>query len=178
MEIQGDGEFLSEEETDYFEDIMEESSGTTDSNNNATVINRTSAAVPSSASAKRADQVDDQATSRQGPDEAVAGPSSLHTTFELMQDFMVKKGIIEGSMTEQQLQEFFKSEELICDKQRPQSVLEKVQPKKVTRPAIGKSAGRDELSHSSGSEVTIYKRAIKQIDLGLEEQIEDFINKS
>ena len=68
MENQGDGEFLGEEETDYFEDITEESSSTTDSNNNMTVINRTSAAVLSSASAKRADQVDDRTTSRQGPD--------------------------------------------------------------------------------------------------------------
>ena len=100
--------------------------------------------------------------------------SCATNTFTVMQKFMLDKGLINNTMNEQEMLDFINKEssmnetgqqlQLSCKKKT-----EQLKQKKTT-------TGRESIS--SSSEVTIYKRAVQQLDPNLSSQIEDLLNKS
>ena len=94
----------------------------------------------------------------------------LAEQIELLQGFMVEKGLIDPNMSNDDLRRSLN-----------ESRMEK------STPAVGKSqkgkdsakpTGNTRLSQTSESEITIYKRAVEQVALKLNEQIEKFINQT
>ena len=92
-----------------------------------------------------------------------------------MQTFMVKKGLIDASMTADEIEEFLKDDAgpSTASQQAKQS-RGKQGPKKHQ----DKATGKDVTNLSSTSEVTIYKRAVQQLAPQLEEQIDKFVSDS
>ena len=96
------------------------------------------------------------------------GNNDLNKTLEVMQNYMMKKGIINSSMTTQELQNFLLKEvEGTAAKNNSSKRTNRIEPIKCV--VSGSNHG------SSTSEVTIYKRAVRQLAPELEEQIDQFI---
>ena len=99
---------------------------------------------------------------------------------------MVKKGLIDASMDEDKLQSFINSEVELNDADlgpmepnQDKRVLVSMHKKSVKTPqkeCHHTKSGRDSIS--SDSEITIYKRAVKQIDLNLNSRIEALLLQS
>ena len=91
---------------------------------------------------------------------------------EVLRSFLVKKGLV----SEEELQNLLESEELdeeITFLSRSDKVSQE-QPKQKNTP-VKEKQGKDLNSLSSGSDVTIYKRAVQQIAPQLGNQIEQYI---
>ena len=105
-------------------------------------------------------------------------------TFLLMQEFMLKKGLIAPGMNEIELQEFLAKEQtgenptcttILASNKRNATDMDAGITSKNRRetPVIGRAD-----TISSASEVTIYKKAIRQVDPELESKIEQLLNNS
>ena len=105
-------------------------------------------------------------------------------TFLLMQEFMLKKGLIAPGMNEIELQEFLAKEQtgenptcttVLASNKRKATDMDAGITSKNRRetPVIGRAD-----TISSASEVTIYKKVIRQVDPELESKIEQLLNNS
>ena len=111
--------------------------------------------------------------------------SSLGKTIALMQTFMVKKGLIDTSMTDEEIEQFvsegldinvtdMRTEPNTPHKSRESGyAASQLRDAKGTEQRTGKQAP---ISQSSTSEMTIYKRVVQQIAPGLQQQIDKFVN--
>ena len=109
-----------------------------------------------------------------------SGEEGMRDTLKMMQDYMLKKGLIMPDMNDQQLQEFLHKESNSTDQgTENETNSAQVMKSKVTnkRMPAQQPIGKDNLS-SSASETTIYRRAVRQINPNLEAQIEDLLNRS
>ena len=99
----------------------------------------------------------------------------------LMQNFMIKKGIITDEELQSLLDESMTDEaELQANRQVPETLARAVEkPKKPKEKSQHRSEGKGESVNGQGStsEVTIYKRAVRQIAPQIEDQITDFISE-
>ena len=173
----------------------EEEDGLIARNNNATVSN---AQVQVSACGSRPlsipDRIDASPVSQKRRCERDESPIKDNKTLSLMQEYLIKKGVINTSMSEDQLQQFL-TEETIEEEQptaadqvleeESQGIDEEViqsRPAAIPRKAKEKRSNKEETrereSLSSESEVTIYKQAVNQLDPNLGKQIDDLLNKS
>ena len=111
--------------------------------------------------------------------------SDLQQTFALMQNFMLKKGLINSTMSQQEMQEFMEVQ-LTGDREtldsgnkgdaavninRRQAADQEIQGE------AGKSKGQGRNSTSCSSEITIYKRVVRSLDPNLETQLDDLLGK-
>ena len=111
--------------------------------------------------------------------------NDLEHTFALVQSFMVKKGLIDSSMDEEEIKEFLK------DDKGQQKTIEPGN-KKLNKSSQAKNVQATEKSKEgklvnpanivnpvnskeSPSEITIYKRAVQQINPELDSQIENLL---
>ena len=109
-------------------------------------------------------------------------------TFGAMKNFMIRKGIIDSSLTEEEILEFIETDQELeasqSEKQTPQVRSEVV----VTSPLVRVDEQRNKTKQStqgaakglnnSLSEVTVYKRAVQQINPQLDLQIEDLLKQT
>ena len=88
-------------------------------------------------------------------------------TFQLMRSFMLKQGIINSDMIEEEMQEVpskANQKEPNCAQTQKQNIV----------PGNNKKQGKESIA--SSSEVTIYKRVVKQLDPKLDVQLEKLLN--
>ena len=100
--------------------------------------------------------------------------SDQASTFALMQLFMLKKGIISNQMTESEMHKFLSSG--IDDrngKTNPKAAKGGDRQLNPAAKAAETHKGRDSIS--SSSEITIYKRAVKQLSPELDQHLENLI---
>ena len=111
-------------------------------------------------------------------------PNSKQKTFELMQSYLLKRGLINELMSEDEINSVLT--EVTTEEQPPQCDGEATKRKSTQNigPAaegshkrpVAERTGRG--SVSSDSEVTIYKRAVKTLSPQLNAQIEELLNAS
>ena len=121
----------------------------------------------------------DRSSTMRGPPHLMDGTitsqleSNLSRTLSVMQSFMIKKGIIDASMTEDEIQLFLQEEEGKLDVEIPQRATVPI-TEKQKQGKTGK--GNNEMTNlASMSDVTIYKRAVQQLVPGLEQQIYKYV---
>ena len=102
--------------------------------------------------------------------------ANLEQTFCMVQSFMLKKGLIDKSLTEDEMQSFLKESE-------PRQLNMESMPVEKQTKSKADTGERSSTNCDNNSEVTIYQRAIPDKGdckdsnaCGLEEQIERFIN--
>ena len=166
---------LSEEAYNEFPEGLEAAT----TNNNATVSNERMPSSQGSTSAGAS--TTPMATHHVLPHRSQDQPSPQSTkTLQLMQDYMVRKGLISNDMTEEQIQEYLAKEvnkdqvEQINQKRR-----EVVSGPRVIEKVDRRSQGNQPVDINSNiSEVTIYRRAVKQLDPNLEDKITELLKKT
>ena len=95
-----------------------------------------------------------------------------------MQTFMVKKGLIDKSMTMEEMQQFITEQENQEQAPEPPS-LDKAPKHKATDAKRNENHSKTNFCcNSSTSEVTIYKRAVQQLAPYLEERIDQFVTET
>ena len=112
-----------------------------------------------------------------------ASSLNLGATLVLMQNFMVKKGLLDTSMSAEEIEQFiqegvdFPLEGVAAatEFQRLSDTNKTVEPVKCKETDKGNVPMATTLGSPSTSEVTIYKRAVQQIAPDLEEQIDRFV---
>ena len=111
----------------------------------------------------------------------------LNKTLSAMQNFMIRKGIIDSSMTEEEIQLCLENQleqedcsdgesEKDAEQRGPRPEPETFRNKTKSKQPKSVRQGKDIISQDSSSEVTIYKRAVQEIAPELEEQIDHFIS--
>ena len=96
----------------------------------------------------------------------------MQSSFEVMQSFMVEKGFIKPGMTPNQIGNAIRNYK---ENSMNKSAKEKLA--KAKKPTVS-NKGRSEFNPvPSESEATIYKRAVKQVAPGLDDQIENYLSK-
>ena len=111
--------------------------------------------------------------------------SDLQRTFALMQNFMLKKGLINSTMSQQEMQEFMEvqptGDKEMMDSGNKGDAVVNINRKQIADQEIqgeaGKSKGQGRNSMSCSSEITIYKRAVRSLDPNLETQLDDLLGK-
>ena len=113
--------------------------------------------------------------------------ASLSRTLAVMQSFMIKKGLINKSMTAEEIEQLLQDEEcgdkderimgsglsgLNANKSKDQNQL----TKRHNKVSLNKTTGKDQISQPSSSDVTIYKHVVKQLAPELESQIDKFVS--
>ena len=190
---------LSEEQTKEFPSEDEDESQNSElepedmglavsQNNNATVGTAVRSVRPVNAERSCSSNVMDAAT-EQLPDKNEINPpgtndATLKQTFNLMQTFMVKKGLIDKSMTDEEIQEFLATPDLNVIEVGARKLVDNqgAAGKRNLQQADGEKWKKVDNTMQKGkpsiSETTIYTRAIpmaKRGESNLNEQIEKYI---
>ena len=178
-----------EEDEDEDGEILDAASS---KNNNAVVHGATGSQSATVSPERQLPSFLDEGPGTSGCQTKAGNNEQLFKTVALMQSFMVKKGILNSSMSTEELEKFIEeSGDIECANMNEsrQKKAERGPPKsKVVEACTNKDRRgkvQDNLSVSMGipclpssSEATIYKRAIQQIAPELEEQIDTFINNA
>ena len=133
-----------------------------DQNNNVTIGMEHS--LPSAMSSTGAERT----ISRTLPPMPKSSPKGQTKTFELIQNFMIQKGIISNMMNETEFNDFLTKEMGMPAKKTTEKT-------KQPGPEINKSM---DCTASSTSEATIYRQAVQYIALDLDSKIEELLNKT
>ena len=111
-------------------------------------------------------------------EQPITSDAGLTRSWEVMQKFMVKKGIIDTSMTFEEMEAFVDEDDVPTQTEEiaPTQARHKNKPEKQPANNLKRKGGKSTSDTlSSASEVTIYKRAVQQIAPELEEQIDVFV---
>ena len=157
--------------------------GNDDLNNNATTIRNEEVQMSASGSVCAQGSLRPACFDVNPAIETQPGAAPETDTFSMMQKFMLNKGLINNTMSKDEMINFISkgieadnakkaSKVRAENKQLPAGPVQS-QPKQKKNLA---SAGRESIS--SASEITIYKRAVQQLDPNLGAKIEDLLNKS
>ena len=111
------------------------------------------------------------------PEFSKSSPEQSNKTLEMMQNFMVKKGIISNTMSEEEIQAFLLRESNGGDEQAPQTAAKRKDAKKK-QISSGKNNKEINENESEISEVTIYRKAVRQLNPELDDKIDNLLNKS
>ena len=111
---------------------------------------------------------------------------ALGRTLAILQSFMIKKGLINETMSQDEMEAFLNEDDLpsnLASRSEPQqSPLQKVDQVAALQAkgkGKGKKSGKELLSQASGSEITVYKRAVHQLaPPGLEDKIDQFVSET
>ena len=103
---------------------------------------------------------------------------NLMQMLTLMQDFMVKKGIINSSMDEREMMEFLETGQVTPPPKKVSEAGMQNSSKNVTRKDKPKGKSSITQSKSCPLEVMIYRKAVKQAAPQLGDQIEKLLNKA
>ena len=156
-------EFPSPSEDDLTESDSDEEEDSI--NNNATV--RPSSTQGSKSPCAATDLPDRRDRHPSGQDEL-----HLKQTFNLIQSFMLKKGLIDETMDPEQLQKFIEEGDV-----EPEAI-DSGKTKQKQKPQPKKPAGKKNViipCETSNSDVTIYKKAVPVMEPDLDSQITQFI---
>ena len=194
-----------QQNNEFPSDMEEEENVDQQGNNNATraVEDRTFCNLSSQGSARAVDArgngleklpafSDDGPSTTSGVRASSGGNQELTRTLSVMQSYFIKRGILNSSMSQQEMQKMIEEEfgneeyadpEVVLATHRTPSVPKKVKSVKATnqRPKEKQERDKGKTDHIQGSqspsnsEVTIFKRAVKQIAPGLEREIDNFI---
>ena len=112
-----------------------------------------------------------------GPGKHASTDVDLGERLELIQGFMVKKGLIDINMSNDELKKFLEQSEVSSGDLEPATGTQRVSKSSKSKEG-NDSRTKGNASMASGSEMTIYKRAVQQLDPNMDKQIEELLNKS
>ena len=151
--------------------------GSSGSNAATAAVKVTEMQLPNLSNPSPGETVQDEAIPSTSSGKTMAGDEQLKQTLSMVQSFMLQRGLIDKSMTEDEMQEFFDNS---SGASTNQSVMARTPAKGKSQSSKTGNVTTQSANARLGceSELTIYKNAVPLQSKGINEQIEQFIEET